>query len=106
MEVTLDTDGCTVVLTGRLDISSVADVREALQRAVDSGTGKLVVDLAGVEVLDATGLGALMAIHRRALRSDRSLVLRGAPDRLARLLHATRLDRVLTLEPADSGQLV
>src|SRR5579883_541978 len=64
-------------LAGRLDVSTVADVRIALHEALDSGSGDLVVNLAQVEVGDATGLGVLVGAHRRAGRRGRRLVLRG-----------------------------
>ncbi len=90
--------GAALVLAGRLDVSSVADVREALARALDSGDGDLVLDLADVEVMDATGLGVLVGAHRRAGRAGRTLVLRHVPTRLSRLLVATRLNRILHVE--------
>ncbi|RJK98446.1 STAS domain-containing protein [Vallicoccus soli] len=100
MTITADTtpDGPVLVLAGRLDVATVADVRDALQRAIESGEGPAVVDLAGVEVADATGLGVLVGAHRRAGRAGRTLVLRHVPPRLARLLTATRLHRILQVE--------
>ncbi|MGN6578210.1 MAG: STAS domain-containing protein [Nocardioides sp.] len=87
-----------LVLAGRLDVHCVADVRSALHTAIDDGAGPLVVDLAGVEVADVTGLGVLVGAHRRAGRLGRTLVLRRVPPRLARLLTATRLHRILVVE--------
>ncbi|MGN6245811.1 MAG: STAS domain-containing protein [Motilibacteraceae bacterium] len=87
-----------LVLSGRLDVHSVADVRAELHAAIDDGVGPLVVDLAGVEVADVTGLGVLVGAHRRAGRAGRTLVLRRVPPRLARLLTATRLHRILAVE--------
>jgi anti-anti-sigma factor len=85
-------------LAGRLDVSTVADVRIALHEALDRGSGDLVVNLAEVEVGDATGLGVLVGAHRRAGRRGRRLVLRGVPPRLQRLLAATKLHRILTID--------
>lgn len=90
--------GSLVVLRGRLDVSTVGDVRNALQEALSHGLGDLLVDVADVEVADATGLGVLVGAHRRAERIDRHLILRGVPPRLDRLLRATRLHRILTVE--------
>jgi anti-anti-sigma factor len=59
-----------------------------------------VVDLAGVEIVDASGLGVLVGAHRLASRRERRLVLRHVPQRVERLLAATRLNRVLAIEPA------
>ena len=96
-------NGSLVVLRGRLDVSTVGDVRAALHDALAGGSGDLVVDMSEVEVADATGLGVLVGAHRRAERLERHLVLRGVPPRLERLLRATRLHRILrvqTLVPA------
>ncbi|MGZ6793965.1 MAG: STAS domain-containing protein [Mycobacteriales bacterium] len=84
-----------VPLTGRLDVHAAADVRLALAEAVDSGDGELVLDLAALEAVDATGLGVLVGAHRRAQRAGRTLVLEDVPDGVGRILLVTRLDRVL-----------
>ena len=89
-----------VRLEGRLDARAAGEVRDTLHRLLAAGCGRLVVDLAGLELLDATGLGVLVGAHRQAHRDGRELVLRATPARVARLLRALRLDRVLTLEPA------
>lgn len=87
--------GQVLALSGRLDVAAAADVRLALADAVDTGAGDLVLDLAALEVVDATGLGVLVGAHRRAGRSGRTLVLHDVPPRIGRLLRRTRLDRVL-----------
>ncbi|MGP3968270.1 STAS domain-containing protein [Streptomyces sp. 6N223] len=88
-----------VVVGGRLDVRSAADARLALHRAVDAGEGDLVLDLRGLDSWDATGLGVIMATHRRAGRCGRRLVLRDVPPRMRRVLVATRLHRILTIAP-------
>jgi anti-sigma B factor antagonist len=98
--------GRTVLLAGRLDVSTVADVRLALHDAVDRGSADLLVDLAGVEFVDASGLGVLVGTHRRAGRAGRRLVLRNVPDRVLRLLALTRLNRVLHVEELRPPPLV
>lgn len=95
--------GQLVVLSGRLDVSTVADVRAVLHDAADAGTGDLVVDLRAVQMLDATGLGVLVGTHRRAERGGRRLVLRGVPPRIVRLLTRTRLHRILVTDPVAVG---
>jgi anti-anti-sigma factor len=85
-------------LSGWLDARAAGAVRDALHAALAEGSGPLVVDLSGVDLVDATGLGVLVGAHRRARLEGRELVLRGTPPRVARLLARTRLHRVLTLE--------
>lgn len=86
-----------VRLVGRLDVRGSAAARDALHLALASGAGELVVDLSGVELLDATGLGVLVDVHRRAKLGGRRLVLLGVPPRIGRLLAITRLNRILTV---------
>lgn len=87
--------GAELIVRGRLDVVSVSPVRDTLRRAVDAGTGDLVVHLDQAEVIDAVGLGVLVGAHRRARLADRRLVLVGVPLRLERLIRHTRLHRVL-----------
>ncbi len=92
--------GRLVVLTGRLDVSSVADVRLVLHAAVDDGTGDLFLDASAVEAIDASGLGVLVGAHRRAGRAGRRLVVAAGSTPVLRMLHLTKLDRVLCLSAA------
>ena len=69
------TDDGGVELVGRLDVRGAGAAREALHEALARGSGRLLVDLSGVELLDATGLGVLVGAHRRARLQDRELVL-------------------------------
>ena len=87
-----------VVLSGRLDVSTVHDVRSAIHAALETGSGDLVIDLRDVEMLDATGLGMLVCAHRKAGRSGRRLVLRNLSPQLQRLLRVSRLNRILVVE--------
>ena len=87
--------GQVINLTGRLDVHAAADVRLALADAVEAGSGDLVIDLASLDAVDATGLGVLVGAHRKAGRAGRTLVLRDVPAPVGRLLFLTRLDRVL-----------
>jgi anti-anti-sigma factor len=98
-ELVLETDvpGQVMHLVGRLDVHAAADVRMALADAVAGGSGDLVIDLAALEAVDATGLGVLVGAHRRAGRAGRTLVLQDVPPPVGRMLFLTRLDRVLHL---------
>jgi anti-anti-sigma factor len=90
--------GALIALHGRLSSTTVGDVRAALGDAIDAGVDDVIVDMSGVELMDATGLGVLVGCHRRAERAGRRLVLQSVPERIDRLLLATRLHRVLCVD--------
>jgi anti-sigma B factor antagonist len=98
-------DGGEVALVGRLDVRGAAAAREALHEALALGDGDLVVDLSGVDLFDATGLGVLVGTHRRARVAGRRLVLSNATPRVARMLSLTRIDRIIALHP-DRGAVL
>jgi anti-sigma B factor antagonist len=87
-----------VRLSGHLDVRSVGDVRQELNDLIDATSGDVIVDLGAVDVVDATGLGLLVAAHRRVERLGRSLVLRHPLPPVVRILAVTRLSRVLHVE--------
>jgi anti-sigma B factor antagonist len=84
-----------VVLRGELDLMDAAAVAAAL-RAVAAREPWIIVDLAGLEFIDATGVGALLRGRRHARNAGGDLLL-AAPQGLVR--------RVLeiTWEAAGSG---
>ncbi|MFI5956790.1 STAS domain-containing protein [Cryptosporangium sp. NPDC051539] len=87
-----------VTAGSRLDATTVGALRGRLDEAIGSGSGPLVLDLGAVQTVDATGLGMLLGVERRAAGAQRELLLRDVPLRVARLLRATGLSRVLRHE--------
>jgi anti-anti-sigma factor len=96
--ISIDDPGALVSVEGSLTAATVADLRATLVAVADNGRGDLVLDVGGVRRIDASGLGVLVGGHRLAERRERRLVLRNVPERIERLLAATRLNRILTME--------
>lgn len=91
--------GAELVVSGRLDARSAPIAREILQAAVDIGHGDIVLHVPELEIWDASGLGVIVGVHRRARQAGRRLVLIEVPPRQLRLFRATRLTRVLAVQP-------
>jgi anti-sigma B factor antagonist len=87
-----------VKIGSHLDVRNVGQVRTVLHQAIAAADGDVVVDMAGVEVIDAAGLGMLTAAHLRAERAGRHLVLRHCSDDIRRVLAVTHLNRVLYID--------
>jgi len=95
-------DGSTLVLSGDFDVRSTSEVRPALYAHLEAnGEGEVVVDLTAVRAVDLTALKVLAVATRRA-HEDRGqqLVLRGCGPAVRRMLHKSRLIRVLEVERA------
>lgn len=105
--ITQAPDGHDVYIDGRLDVHTVPDIRDAIHEVITQGAGDLRLHLRDAEIGDATGLGVLVHLHRRATRADRRLLLVDPSERTTRLLRGCRLDRILArrLTPATSASL-
>jgi anti-anti-sigma factor len=95
-----------VTLPSRVDATTSGDVRYALQVALDTvRDDELSVDASAVVSLDVSGLGVLVAAHRRARQRGVRLVICDPQPRVMRILAVTRLHKVLNLGHvhADAG---
>ncbi|WP_323096774.1 STAS domain-containing protein [Intrasporangium sp. YIM S08009] len=93
-------DGHDVIIEGRLDMHTVPDIRDAIHAIIPQGRGDIRLHLADAEIGDATGLGVLVHLHRRATRAERRLLLVDPTDRTTRLVRGCRLDRILATRTA------
>jgi anti-sigma B factor antagonist len=86
-----------LAVTGEIDVYSAPTLRDRLTDLIESGEHTVVVDLSGVEFLDSTGLGTLVAGLQRANALGGQLPLVCAQDRILRLFRITGLDSVFTM---------
>ena len=101
MNVTEETRGHVLVLRvmeARLDASRAPALRNELIRRVDEGHSDLVLDLSSVNVMDSSGLGALVSCLKR-MGARGSIAIVGAKGSVARLFSLTRMDRVFSMQP-------
>lgn len=78
-----NTDGTVVWVRGTHDMATVPSLEEAMARAVTLDDSDVVVDLSGVEFMDASTIGAIVRTRNLLGRGSRGLVVR-APSPFAR----------------------
>jgi anti-anti-sigma factor len=91
-------EGQTLVLTGDFDVRSTMEVRTAIWEHLQEVDQDLVVDLSGVETLDLTAARVLAYATLEAGRGGHHLRLRGCGPAVRRMLHLSRLARVVEVE--------
>ena len=92
-------DGHRVVLSvgGEVDLATAPQLHAKLVDLVDDGVGSIVVDLTPVAFMDSTGLGVLLAAHRRAQAGGPAIRLVCPEGPVLRVLRLTGLVPVLSV---------
>ena len=93
-----------VVLTGELDITTYADAEKQVTAAEQTTPALLIIDLAGLQFVDSTGVRLILAADQRAREQSRQLAIR-LGDGLARRVFAALglLDKFDVLDTQPSG---
>jgi anti-sigma B factor antagonist len=97
--VTLTTGHVVVKLVGEVDLATSADVGTALADAARVTHTGVVVDLADLTFIDASGLRVLMGAHRDSRHLPAGLRLAAVPAHVIRLLNVTGFGRHLAVFP-------
>jgi anti-anti-sigma factor len=88
-------DKTIVRLAGDLDLATVAEVKPVLEEECARHPRQLVLDLAGVEFLDSSGIFLLATVHKRLTADGCSLIVTNPSAAASRALEITAMDRVL-----------
>jgi anti-anti-sigma factor len=104
-------DGITVVRVesdaqgggGVLDVHSAPELRQVLVQLTDEGRLILVVELAGIDDVDSTGLGVLVGGLKRVHFKGGTLSLVVTGERMLAILSKTGLTRVFRIHDTESS---
>lgn len=89
---------------GRLNMMTAPELRGQLHSLVESGSAQVVVDLADVEFIDSSGLGALISGLKAARQAGGDLRISAPNKQVVSVLELTNLNRVLRAhDSADSA---
>ena len=99
MEITIDESepGVSVVhLEGRLNMVTAGRLREIVATTVASGHPRVVVDLAKVDFMDSSGLGALISGLKTTRQAGGDLRIAAPTEQVRLVLQLTNMERVLS----------
>ncbi|MFJ9774506.1 STAS domain-containing protein [Kitasatospora sp. NPDC101157] len=100
-----DTRAAVCTLAGDLDIETLEPARSTLDDLVGQHPPLLVVDLAGVDFCDSSGLNLLLQTRMAAASADVTFRLAAPSLTVRRLLELTCADTVFSLHPSVDAAL-
>ena len=106
VETSREDDIWMVVIKGHLAVEPGADLDAKLDTIRNTKESRVLVDVSEVDSIDSTGVGLLLNICTAIARIPNGrFVLVGANSRVRHVLHATRLNEVISLaDDLSSGQ--
>ncbi len=94
-----DSDDGTVTLSisGSLDAITAPEVRMVVDELVNEKKRTIVVDLAGLDLIDSSGVAVLVALYKRMRANGGTVTITNACDQPLAIFRLLRMDRVFSI---------
>ncbi|MDO4437393.1 MAG: STAS domain-containing protein [Coriobacteriaceae bacterium] len=104
MELTITTnprpERYVVSVAGEIDISNAQSLRNAIDLALEQPTERVVLDFAGVDYVDSTGIGVLVGAAHHAEEHGRGFSIVGAQPNVLRVVQLLGVDKDIDISAA------
>ncbi len=90
-------DGKQISVEGDVDYSCSNEMRVSIQEALAGDPARLVIDLAGVDYMDSSGVATLVEALQIQTKNNRKLVLCNLQQRVQGIFEISRLTTVFTI---------
>lgn len=99
----IDRDVLVLVADGGLNADTADQFVTSIEKLVDGGLTKIVVDCSKLHYISSYGMGVLLRLHKRLKTHGGDVKIAGAKGMTPQALQILRLDRLFQLYP-DVGQ--
>ncbi len=94
-----------VRVDGQLVVGNRNELKEHLQRLLEKGERRFLIDFAQTGYIDSSGLGALVALARKVREEGGDLRLSGLNEDLRSLFELTKLDTLFAISDTPDQAL-
>lgn len=108
MDLTKQTHGEVVVITAgdpRIDAAVAIAFKDQMRDLTSDAPGRVILDLAAVDFIDSSGLGAIVAAMKQ-LGGGRRLELAQLSPLVGKVFRLTRMDSVFVIHASTEAGLV
>ncbi len=105
MQLTTETQPTVLsvrVMEDRIDAASAIQFKEQMRDLTATAHPRVILDLARVQFLDSSGLGAIVAV-KKLLGPDRVMELSSLTSTVEKVFRLTRMDRIFTIHPSHEA---
>jgi len=87
----------TLTVRGSLDINTAPQLGEEIDRMVAHKPAKVFVDLSGLDLIDSSGVAALVKLYKGVRGIGGAVTISGARDQPLAIFKLLRMDKVFNL---------
>lgn len=96
-EVHHTNDETTLTIRGSLDINTASALAEQIDKIVATKPSKVAVDLSGLDLIDSSGVAALVKLYKGVRSNSGIITIAGARDQPLAIFKLLRMDKVFNL---------
>ena len=98
-EVTRGNDATRLTVRGSLDINTAPALAEEIDRILEARPDKVDVDLSPLELIDSSGVAALVKLYKGVRSTGGDIAISGARDQPLAIFKLLQLNRVFPGQP-------
>ena len=87
----------TLTIRGSLDINTAPALAEEIDRIVATKPPKVAVDLASLDLIDSSGVAALVKLYKGIRSAGGTIAINGARDQPLAIFKLLRMDKVFNI---------
>ena len=87
----------TLTVRGSLDINSAPQLAEEIDKIVSGKPGSVLVDLSALDLIDSSGVAALVKLYKGIRSTGGAITISGARDQPLAIFKLLRMDKVFNL---------
>jgi anti-sigma B factor antagonist len=96
-EIQHNGNATTITIRGSLDINSAPALAEEIDRVVMRRPEKVHVELNGLDLIDSSGVAALVKLYKNVRANGGTISITGARDQPLAIFKLLRMDKVFNL---------
>lgn len=96
-EVTITNDGARLTIRGSLDINTASPLAEEIDKLLAKKPSRVEVDLAPLDLIDSSGVAALVKLYKGVRGAGGVIKFTGARDQPLAIFKLLRMDKVFDL---------
>ncbi len=96
-DVQRSSESTTLTVRGSLDINTAAQLGEEVDRIVGNSPLLVTVDLSELDLIDSSGVAALVKLYKAVRSSGGTVLISGARDQPLAIFRLLKMDKVFNL---------